>query len=168
MQDDPRNSTSGVICLLYPWTSAYLASLSKSPMISWQCQALLKVENSHPSLEMFKARTDRAWSTLMCLSLPKAQGLDLDDLKGPIQPRPFCDCVIQGKCPAWTEWNVCHYLSYTSAKDFTQPGLQPISTQIILPYAPCWTLQDFNMMVTSKLPIRPWTGLILELCLTVI
>jgi len=48
-----------------------------------------------PSLETFKVRLDRALSNLvLCrVSLCLAGGLELDDLQGPFQPKPFYDCV---------------------------------------------------------------------------
>ena len=44
-----------------------------------------------PSLEAFKARLDGAVSNLAYreVSLPIAGRLELDDLKGPFQPKPF-------------------------------------------------------------------------------
>jgi len=49
-----------------------------------------------PSLEALKARLDGAVSTLVKskMSLPLAEGLELDDLKGPFQPKPFYDSMI--------------------------------------------------------------------------
>ena len=49
-----------------------------------------------PSLEAFKARLDGALSNLVYreVSLPIAGGLQLGDLKGPFQPKPFYDSVI--------------------------------------------------------------------------
>ena len=43
------------------------------------------------SLEAFQARLDGALSNLVYreVSLPIAGGLDLDDFKGPFQPKPF-------------------------------------------------------------------------------
>ena len=48
------------------------------------------------SLEMFKARLDGALSNLVWwkVSLPIAEGLELDDLYGPFQPKPFYDSII--------------------------------------------------------------------------
>jgi len=39
---------------------------------------------------------DGAWSNLVWwkVSLPMAGGLELDDLSGPFQPKPFCDSMI--------------------------------------------------------------------------
>jgi len=49
-----------------------------------------------PSLAGFKVRLDRALSNLIYwkLSLPMAGGLELDDLQGPFQPKPFYDSAI--------------------------------------------------------------------------
>jgi len=49
-----------------------------------------------PSLEAFKARLDGAVSNLvkMEVSPPITGRLDLDDLKGPFQPKPFYDSMI--------------------------------------------------------------------------
>ena len=49
-----------------------------------------------PSLEALKARLDGAVSNLVKskMSLPIAEGLELDDLKGPFQPKPFYDSLI--------------------------------------------------------------------------
>ena len=46
-----------------------------------------------PSLELFKARLDGALSNLIWwkMSLPTAGGLELDELEGPFQPKPFYD-----------------------------------------------------------------------------
>jgi len=46
-----------------------------------------------PSLEAFKARLDGAVSNLAYreVSLPIAGRLELDDLKDPFQPKPFCE-----------------------------------------------------------------------------
>ena len=51
-----------------------------------------------PSLEVFKARLDEAFSNAICweVSLPIAVGLGLDELKGPFQPKPFCDSIVTG------------------------------------------------------------------------
>ena len=48
------------------------------------------------SLEIFKARLDGALSNLVEreMTLPIAGGLELDDLKGPFQPKPFYDPLI--------------------------------------------------------------------------
>jgi len=48
-----------------------------------------------PSLEAFKARLDGALSSPVRgeVSLSIAGGLELGDLKGPFQPKPFCDSV---------------------------------------------------------------------------
>ncbi|PIK74906.1 hypothetical protein CQW31_30225 [Pseudomonas sp. 382] len=49
-----------------------------------------------PSLEGFKARLEGAWSNLVWweVSLPRAGGLELDDLWGPFQLQPFYDSMI--------------------------------------------------------------------------
>ena len=49
-----------------------------------------------PTLEAFKARLDGALSNLVQreLFLPVAGELELDDLKGPFQPKPFYDSKI--------------------------------------------------------------------------
>ena len=49
-----------------------------------------------PSLEAFKARLDGALSNLVYreVSLPIAGGFELDDLKGPFQPKLFCDVIL--------------------------------------------------------------------------
>ena len=47
-----------------------------------------------PSLEAFKARLDGALSNLVLVSLPIAGGLELDDLKDPLQPESFYDSMI--------------------------------------------------------------------------
>jgi len=48
-----------------------------------------------PSLEAFRARLAEALSSLIwCVTtLPKARGLELDGLYGPLQHKPFCDFV---------------------------------------------------------------------------
>ena len=48
------------------------------------------------SLEALKPRLDGALGNLVWweLSLPTAGGLELDDLKGPFQPKPFYDFMI--------------------------------------------------------------------------
>ena len=48
----------------------------------------------------FKARLDRALSNLVQreVFLPIAGSLEIDDLKGPFQPRPFCDSLILTRC----------------------------------------------------------------------
>ena len=55
-----------------------------------KCEAV-----NSPSLETFKARLDGALSNLVYreVSLPIAEGLELDGLKGPFQPKPFHDSV---------------------------------------------------------------------------
>jgi len=52
-----------------------------------------------PSLAGFKARLDGAWRSLGWWkgSLRMAGGVELDDLQGPFQPKPFCDSVIMSK-----------------------------------------------------------------------
>ena len=49
-----------------------------------------------PSLEAFKARLDGALRNLVKreVSLPIAGGLELHDLNGPFQPKPFYDSAI--------------------------------------------------------------------------
>ena len=51
-------------------------------------------------MEAFKARLDGAWSNLVKreVSLPTARGLELDDLKGLFQPKPFYDSKILMCC----------------------------------------------------------------------
>jgi len=46
-----------------------------------------------PSLAVLKARLDGAWSTLgwWKMSLLMAGGMELNNLYGPFQPKPFCD-----------------------------------------------------------------------------
>ena len=48
------------------------------------------------SLAVLKTRLDGALSTLgwWDMSLLMAGGLEPDELKGPFQPKPFCDSVI--------------------------------------------------------------------------
>jgi len=48
-----------------------------------------------PSLELFRARLDGALSSLVWwkMSLLMAGGLEPDDLRGPFQPKPFCDSI---------------------------------------------------------------------------
>jgi len=48
-----------------------------------------------PSLAVFKARLDGALSKLVWwkVLLPMAGGLELGDLQGPFQPKPFCDSM---------------------------------------------------------------------------
>ena len=46
------------------------------------------------SVEAFKARLDGALSNLVLVSLPIAGGLELDDLKDPLQPESFYDSMI--------------------------------------------------------------------------
>ena len=50
----------------------------------------------YPSLEAFKARLDVALGSLVwwLATLHIAGGLELHDLWGPFQPRPFCDSTI--------------------------------------------------------------------------
>ena len=52
--------------------------------------------NVSPLLEVFKARLDGASDNLVQwgMSLSIAGGLELDDLKGPFQPKSFCDSMI--------------------------------------------------------------------------
>ena len=49
-----------------------------------------------PSLAVFKVRLDGALSNLVWwkVSLPMAAGLELDDLEGPFQPKPFYDSFL--------------------------------------------------------------------------
>ena len=49
-----------------------------------------------PFLEVFKARLDGALRNLVWreMSLPIAEGLELGDLKGPFQPKPFYDSIF--------------------------------------------------------------------------
>jgi len=49
-----------------------------------------------PSMETFKARLDVALGSLVwwLVALPTAGGLQLDDLCGPSQPRPFYDSML--------------------------------------------------------------------------
>ena len=49
-----------------------------------------------PSLAVFKARLDGAWSNPVWwkVSLPMAEGLERDDLQGHFQPKPFRDSMI--------------------------------------------------------------------------
>ena len=49
-----------------------------------------------PSLEAFKARLDGALRNLVKreVSLPIAGGLELHDLNGPFEPKPFYDSAI--------------------------------------------------------------------------
>jgi len=46
------------------------------------------------SQEAFKARQDGALSNLRDVSLPTAGGLELNDLRGPFQPKPFYDSIF--------------------------------------------------------------------------
>jgi len=50
-----------------------------------------------PSLEVLKTRLDGAVSNLVKkeVSLPYSRGLELDDLKGHFQPKPFYDSMIK-------------------------------------------------------------------------
>jgi len=50
----------------------------------------------HRKWHNFKARLDGTLSNLIQreVSLPMAGGLELYDLKGPFQPKPFCDSMI--------------------------------------------------------------------------
>ena len=50
-----------------------------------------------PSLEAFKARLDGALSNPVQWE-PIAGGLELNDLKGPFQPKPFCDSMKNLHC----------------------------------------------------------------------
>ena len=53
-----------------------------------------------PSPKLFKARLDGALGNFVWreVSLPIAVELELDDLKCPFQPKPFCDSMIwEGK-----------------------------------------------------------------------
>jgi len=59
-----------------------------------------------PSLETFMVRLDSAQSNLIRLkmSLLIARGLELDDLQGPFQPKPFYDSMtvrLQGTRAAY-------------------------------------------------------------------
>ena len=56
---------------------------------------LLREDVNVPSLEALKARLYEAVSNLVKreMSLPIAGGLELDDLKGPFQPKPFYDAM---------------------------------------------------------------------------
>ena len=49
------------------------------------------------SLEAFKARLKEALSKLVKwkVSLPVAEGLELDDHKSPLQPKPFYDSIVE-------------------------------------------------------------------------
>ena len=49
-----------------------------------------------PCLEAFKSRLNGAVSNLLYreVSLPIARGLEIDDLGGPFQPKPFYDSTI--------------------------------------------------------------------------
>jgi len=49
-----------------------------------------------PSLAVLKARLDGALSNVVWwkMSLIMAGGLELGDLEGPFQPKPFCDSMI--------------------------------------------------------------------------
>lgn len=45
-----------------------------------------------PSLEVFQTKLHESEEPgLWKLSLPTAEGMELDDLLGPFQPKPFCD-----------------------------------------------------------------------------
>ncbi|RMC17200.1 hypothetical protein DUI87_05777 [Hirundo rustica rustica] len=48
-----------------------------------------------PFLEVFQTKLDESLKNLLLskLSLPMAEGLELDELSGPFQPKPFCDSV---------------------------------------------------------------------------
>jgi len=65
---------------------------------------LPRVAVAVPSLTVFKARLDGALSTLgwWKMSLFMARGLEPDDLRGPFQPKPFCDSMILTEmCSSW-------------------------------------------------------------------
>ena len=49
-----------------------------------------------PSPEVFKDRLDGALENLLwwVVSLPMGRGVELDDLKGPPEPKPFYDSLI--------------------------------------------------------------------------
>ena len=63
-----------------------------------------------PSLEAFKARLDGALSNQeevrRKVSLPIAGGLELDHVKGPFQPKPSSDSVLNKMVPP----GECHWL----------------------------------------------------------
>jgi len=65
-------------------------------MVVTQWNGLPKEAVDAPSLEAFKARLDVALSSLVwwLATLHIAGGLNLDGHCGPVQPRPFCDCMI--------------------------------------------------------------------------
>jgi len=53
-------------------------------------------EEDAPFLEALKIRHDEFLSSLIqwVATLPTAAGLELDKLRGPFQPKPFCDSII--------------------------------------------------------------------------
>ena len=66
------------------------------PVRSVRCwKKLPRAAVAAPCLELFKARLDGALSKLVWwkASLPTAEGLELDDLEGPFQPKPFDDSI---------------------------------------------------------------------------
>ena len=55
---------------------------------------LLREVVAAPSLEGFKARLDGALSNLAQWKVPaRGGGVELQDLSGPFQPKPFCDSI---------------------------------------------------------------------------
>lgn len=46
-----------------------------------------------PTLVVFKARLEKAWSKPVLVSLRMERGLGLGDLQGPFQPLTFCDSL---------------------------------------------------------------------------
>jgi len=80
----------GSVCFL-SWQGGEFRGLCPSPQRFWVTRGICSTGSS--SLAVFKARLDGAWSTLIWwkVSLPVAGGLELDDLSGPFQPKPFYD-----------------------------------------------------------------------------
>ena len=65
------------------------------------CNRLSSKVVGAPSPEAFKARLDGTLSNMVKreVSLPIAGGLELDDLKGPFQPKPFYDSMKARNLP---------------------------------------------------------------------
>ena len=84
--DEPHRCSMHVFC--FRWTGAQQFGLPREAV-------------GAPSLEVFKARLDGAMGSLVqyqlwrLVALPVAGELELGDLWGPFQPRPFYDSMIQ-------------------------------------------------------------------------
>ena len=59
-----------------------------------QWHRLLREAVDAPSLEVLKARSDGALGSLSWWVANMPEALDLDDLQGPFQPKPYYDSMI--------------------------------------------------------------------------